>query len=312
MDLASRPALVEPIEVTVQGDQTPLRRVLALLVVVALVLGVLYYWKYQPGRLPHLRSEKLGDVGTKLGEVGETVGEKLRATKTKGSVKAALELNRNLTSYPIEVDAHDDGTVVLRGAVPSEEVRANAARVAGGVPDVARVDNELRVDPTLAPSSGEGRSFGENFDDHALEAKVKLAYSLSKDMKGADVKVSAFRRDVTLGGTVASEAQRQAALQIAQQTPQVGSVKDALQVAGAPAGSPAPPSAGAPADPARAAQNALATNPNLARFVLKAQMVGGRLVLTGRVRTAAEKDLAGVVARDAASAPVENNVVVQP
>lgn len=292
-----------------------MRRALALLVVVALVLGVLYYWKYQPGRLPHLRSEKLGDVGTKLGEVGQTVGEKLRATKTKGSVKAALELNRNLTSYPIEVDAHDDGTVVLRGAVPSEEVRANAARVAGGVPDVARVDNELRVDPTLAPSSGEGRSFGENFDDHALEAKVKLAYSLSKDMKGADVKVSAFRRDVTLGGTVTSDAQRQAALQIAQQTPQVASVKDALQVAGAPgapAGSPAAASAGASADPARAAQTALATNPNLARFVLKAQMVGGRLVLTGRVRTGAEKDLAGVVARDAASAAVENNVIVQP
>jgi osmotically-inducible protein OsmY len=290
-----------------------LRRVFALLVVIALVLGVLYYWKYQPGRLPHLRSEKLGDVGTKLGEVGETVGEKLRATKTKGSVKAALELNRNLTSYPIEVDARDDGTVVLRGAVPSAEVRASAARVAGGVPDVARVDNELRVDPTLAPSSDEGRSFGENFDDHALEAKVKLAYSLSKDMKGADVKVSAFRREVTLGGTVASEAQRQAALQIAQQTPQVASVKDALQVAGAPgapAGSAA--SAGAPADPARAAQAALATNPNLARFVLKAQMVGGRLVLTGRVRTGAEKDLAGVVARDAASAAVENNVIVQP
>ena len=284
---------------------------LALLVVVALVLGVLYYWKYQPGRLPHLRSEKLGDVGTKLGEVGETVGEKLRATKTKGSVKAALELNRNLSSYPIEVDAHDDGTVVLRGAVPSAEVRASAARVAGGVPDVARVDNELRVDPTLAPSSGEGRSFGENFDDHALEAKVKLAYSLSKDMKGADVKVSAFRRDVTLGGTVVSEAQRQAALQIAQQTPQVGSVKDALQVAGAPAGSPAA-GAGAPADPARAAQSALATNPNLARFVLKAQMVGGRLVLTGRVRTGAEKDLAGVVARDAAGAAVLNNLIVQP
>ena len=287
-----------------------MRRVFALLVVGALVLGVLYYWKYQPGRLPHLRSEKLGEVGTKLGEVGETVGEKLRATKTKGSVKAALELNRNVTSYPIEVDAHDDGTVVLRGEVPSEEVRATAARVAAGVPDVARVQNELRVDPALAVSSGEGRSFGENFDDHALEAKVKLAYSLSKDMKGADVKVSAFRREVTLGGTVASEAQRQAALQIAQQTPQVAAVKDALQVAGAPAAPAGTPAAAS--DPARAAQAALATNPNLARFVLKAQMVGGRLVLTGRVRTGAEKDLAGVVARDAASAAVENNVIVQP
>jgi osmotically-inducible protein OsmY len=126
---------------------------------------------------------------------------------------------------------------------------------------------------------------------------------------------------VTLGGTVASEAQRRAALQIAQQTPQVSAVKDALLVAGAPPAGSAPPAgpaasaparAGASADPARAAQTALATNPNLARFVLKAQMVGGRLVLTGRVRTGAEKDLAGVVARDAASAAVENNVIVQP
>jgi len=296
-----------------------LRRVLALLVVGALVLGLLYYWKYQPGRLPHLRADKLGEVGTKLGEVGETVGEKLRATKTKGGVKAALELNRNLNSQPIEVDAHDDGTVVLRGSVPSEEIRAEAVRVATGVPDVARVDNQLRVDPALAASSGEGRSFGENFDDHALEAKVKLAYSLSKEMKGADVKVSAFRREVTLGGTVVSDAQRQTALQIAQQTPQVSAVKDGLVVAGGagagstpPADAPAPVRAGAATDPARAAQAALATNPNLAGFVLKAQMVGGRVVLTGRVRTGAEKDLAGVVARNAASAAVENNVIVQP
>ena len=291
-----------------------MRRVLALLVVGALVLGLLYYWKYQPGRLPHLRAEKLGEVGTKLGEVGETVGEKLRATKTKGGVKAALELNRNLNSQPIEVDAHDDGTVVLRGSVPSEDIRAEAGRVAAGVPDVARVDNQLRVDPALASSAGEGRSFGENFDDHAVEAKVKLAFSLSKDMKGADVKVSAFRREVTLGGTVVSEAQRQTALQIAQQTPQVAAVKDALAVAGGAGAGSAPPSASPASAPARAgaAQAALATNPNLAGFVLKAQMVGGRLVLTGRVRTGAEKDLAGVVARDAASAAVENNVIVQP
>jgi hyperosmotically inducible periplasmic protein len=296
-----------------------LRRVLALLVVTALVLGVLYYWKYQPGRLPHLRSEKLGEVGTKLGEVGESVGEKLRATKTKGAVKAALELNRNLNSHHIEVDALDDGTVILRGEVPSEEVRADALRVATGVPDVARVDNQLRVDPALAATSPEGRSFGENFDDHALGAKVRMAFSLSKDMKGSDVKVTAFRREVTLGGTVASEAQRQVALQIAQQTPQVSTVKDALQVTGAAPAASVPaaaasalPSAGAPVDPARAAQAALAANPNLAGFVLKVQKVGGRLVLTGRVRTGAEKDLAGVVARDAASAAVENNVIVQP
>jgi hyperosmotically inducible protein len=191
--------------------------------------------------------------------------------------------------------------------------------VAASVPDVARVDNQVRVNGALAASSGEGRSLGENFDDHALEAKVKLAYSLNRDMNGSDVKVSAFRREVTLAGTVTSAAQRQLAVQIAQQTPQVAAVKDSLQVAGGSASPVAGPAAAAPAgagapaaNRARLAQAALVGNANLAVYVLKVKEQGGRLVLTGRVRTGAEKDLAGVVARDAAGAAVENNVIVQP
>jgi osmotically-inducible protein OsmY len=278
---------------------------------------VVYVWKYQPGRLPSLRQPKLGTVGDRLGQVGETVSGKFRATKLKGAVKAALELNRNLNAYPLEVDAQDDGTVVLRGEVPSEDLRATATRVAASVPDVARVDNQVRVNGALAASSGEGRSLGENFDDHALEAKVKLAYSLNRDMNGSDVQVSAFRREVTLAGTVTSGAQRQLAVQIAHETPQVAAVKDSLQVAGGSvspvAGAAAPTPAGAPAaNRARLAQAALFGTANLAVYVLKVQEQGGRLVLTGRVRTGAEKDLAGVVARDAAGAAVENNVIVQP
>ena len=201
--------------------------------------------------------------------------------------------------------------------MPSEEARASAARVASGVPDVTRVDNQLRVNGALAAPAGEGRSLGENLDDHALEAKVKLAYSLNKDMKGSEVGVDAFRRDVALSGTVTSEPQRQLALQIAQQTAGVAAVKDGLRVAGAPAAAGSAPGANASApaagaDRARAAEAALAANPNLARYRLRVQEQGGRLVMTGRVRTGAEKDLAGAVARDAASAAVENNVVVQP
>lgn len=280
------------------------------------MLGVLYYWRYQPGQLPHFRTDKLGSVGTKLGEVGESVSEKFRATRTKGAVKAALELNRNLSSYPIEVEGHDDGAVVLRGEVPSEEIRATAVRVAAAVPDVPRVDNQLRVNASLGPPPADGRSLGENFDDHTLEAKVKLAYSLNKDMKGADVSVSSFRREVTLGGTVASEAQRQLAMQIAQQTPQVSSVKDGLQLAGSSAASGASPAAvtsgAVDGQRVRAVEAALAANPNLSAYGLKVSTTNGGLVLSGRVRTGAEKDLAGVVARDAASTGVQNNVIVQP
>jgi hyperosmotically inducible periplasmic protein len=294
------------------------RRLFALLVVGALVLGVIYYWKYKPGQLPQFRTEKLDSVGnkldsvgSKLSEVGQQVSEKFRSTKVTGAVKAALELNRNLSGYPIEVNGHDDGSVILKGEVPSEEARATAARVAAAVPDVAHVDNQIRVNSSLAAPPADGRSLGENFDDHALDAKVKLAYSLNREMKGSDVSVSSFKREIALSGTVASDAQRQLAVQIAQQTPQVAAVKDGLQVGGAAA---APAAAGPDGNPgrARAVEAALAANPNLSSFGLKVEARNGELVLSGRVRTGAEKDLAGVVARDAANGTVQNNVIVQP
>jgi osmotically-inducible protein OsmY len=76
----------------------------------------------------------------------------------------------------------------------------------------------------------------------------------------------------------------------------------------------APAAAGAEGDPgrARAAEAALAANPNLSSFGLKVEARNGQLVLRGHVRTGAEKDLAGVVARDAANTTVQNNVIVQP
>ena len=95
-----------------------MRRLLALLILGALVLGAVYVWKYQPNRLPRLRSDKLGEVGSKLGQVGGAVEEKLRATKTKGAVKAALELNRSLSAYAIDVDAHDREEQGLFPALP--------------------------------------------------------------------------------------------------------------------------------------------------------------------------------------------------
>src|SRR5215208_4504224 len=111
-------------------------------------------------------------------------------------------------------------------------------------------------------------------------------------MKGADVSVSSFRREVTLSGTVVSEAQKRLAVEIAQQSPQVAAVKDTLQVGGG--GSSMPAATPSPAgDAARAAASALAANPNLAGYGLTVQSAGGRLTVNGRVRTGAEKDLAG-------------------
>jgi osmotically-inducible protein OsmY len=281
-----------------------MRRLLLLLVLAGLLVAAFVYLRPGvPQSAPDVPSA-LGEVKEKLGQVGD----KLRGTRTAGSVKAALELNRDLQPYAFDVDADQGGAVTLKGEVPREDLKQLASRVAEAVPDVTRVDNQVRVNAqAAAPAPGSGRTMGENLDDKALEAKVHLAFSLNRDLKGTDLTVSAFKRAVTLSGQVATPAQRRLALSIAQQTAGVQAVTDNIGESGA-AGSPAPADPGARAG---AAQSAVRGNASLAPYGLSVVVESGRLVLRGQVKTAAEKDLAGLLARDAAGAPVENQIQIE-
>jgi osmotically-inducible protein OsmY len=284
-----------------------MRRLLLLLVLVGLLVAAFYYLRGggtvpNPPNMPALGTVK-DEVKEKLGQVGD----KLRETKTQGSVKAALELNRELQPYSFDIDVDAANVVTLKGEVPRDDLRSLAGQIAGAVPDVARVDNQVRTNPQMAPPApSDGRTVGENLDDKALEAKVNLAFSLNKDLKGTDLKVSAFRRAVTLSGQVATPAQKQLAVSIAQQTTGVQGVTD--QVATGGAGTPPPVAATDPVSRATAAQTALRSNSSLSAYALSAVAEGGKVVVKGAVQTAAEKDLAGLVAKDAAGVPVENQI----
>jgi hyperosmotically inducible periplasmic protein len=210
-----------------------MRRLFALLVLLVLAGVAIYYWKYRPaGATPQ---QALGEVG-----------DKLRAAKTTGEIKAALELNRNLKPYPIDVDVTGDGVVALKGEVPREDFRAEAQRVAAAVPGVRDVRNEIRINPALPPPPEGGRTLGENLDDKALEAKVKLAFSLNKGLDGTHLSVRAYRREVTVGGTVDTPEQHQLALKLAGETTDVIKVNDEVQLRGQAAAS-TPSSKAAPA-----------------------------------------------------------------
>jgi osmotically-inducible protein OsmY len=211
-----------------------LRRLLALIAVVVLVMIALQYWRtrHSPAQadgtarelgrdareLGAEAREKLGQARDKLGEVGED----LRDAKVSASVKTAFSLNRSLKPYSIDVDT-DDRVVTLRGRVDGEDVRARFESVAAEVPDVVRVVNQIEVGPL-------------------------------------------DRRE---GG-------------------------------------------GSPAERAQAAQRAVDANSNLQGLGLQVRVEGERLVLHGQARTPAEKDLAGLLAREGAGGPVENAVEVRP
>jgi len=218
-----------------------LKRLLALLIAV-LVCGVgIYTWRRQHGESapPPLGAAaddlKRGahtfgaEAKEKLGEVGREIGD----TKLALSVKTALRVNRTLHPYRIDAKA-DQGLVTLDGQVDRDELRSRAGEIAAAVPNVTRVVNQVQVIPGLTAPPEADRTLGETLDDHALEMKVRIALSLNKALKGSDLTVNAYRRQVTLGGAVATDAQRELALQTARDTaPSESRVVDQIVVRGA-------------------------------------------------------------------------------
>lgn len=295
-----------------------LRRLLALIVLVGVVGAAWYVWSGRGGTTPAFATG-LGSATDRLGRVGTGIQD----AKLTASVRTALTLNRNLEPYDIDVRS-DRGVVTLSGSLARPEHEQAALDIAAAVPDVRQVVDQLRVDPGTTAAPGDGRTVGEALDDRALEAKIRLAFTLNRHLEGSAVDVRAFRRGVTLAGDVATAEQRQKAISIAQQTPNVLGVSDQIRVGGqapaapgdaagaAPTPAPEVASATAPEGAAAAAEKAIAANPNVAPYALKAAVAGGRLVLSGRVRTGAEKDLAGALAREASGLPLDNAVDVRP
>lgn len=263
-----------------------LQRLFALVILLVLVGGGLYYWKVEGRGLPAPGS---------LGEVGDRIED----TAITGAVKGALELNRHLAPYALTVDT-EDGVVTLRGRVASREDRERAVAVVAAVPRVRQVVDHLKLEPgtRTAPPSDE-RSLGETLDDHALEVRVRLAFSLNRGLEGSDLRVSAFRHAVTLSGRARSDSQRTLAVQVARDTSGVSGITDSITVGTELAGRGRV-----------AAERALEANPHLSAYRIRVRETEGRIVLTGRVRTGAEKDLAEVLARDAAGLAVDNRLKV--
>ncbi len=307
-----------------------MRRSLAALVLLSLVVVVVYVWRERSGGLHASRpitapsgevredARRLGDeakqgardlraearsFGAEAREKLSEAGRQFKDAKVTASVKTALSLNRSLRPYSIDVSS-ESGVVSLTGRVSSREERARAEEVAAAVPDVTHVVNQIQVGGASAPSSG--RSLGERLDDEKIEVGVRLALSLNKDLRGTDVMVQAYRGEVTLGGEVATEAQHQEALRIARDTASVSKVVDNVRVRAAAAGS-----SGLAAERASAAQRALKANPHLSGFQLQVVQEGDRLVLKGAVRTPVEKELAVAIAREAAGGNVDDAVEVR-
>ena len=294
-------------------------RALGLLVLVGVGAVAVYALKARPGATPSLGAVAHGvgsearELGTGAKELGGEAKDKLaewgkglQDAKTTASVRTALGLNARLRPYSFDVESQQ-GVVTLQGRVDGDEQRARAVAVASAVPGVTRVVDQLQVgQATGAPAK---HTLAEKLGDKALEMRVRLALSLNRALEGSKIEVGAQRGQVVLSGEANNQAQKDAALQTVRETDSVEVVFDRIQIAGTAADSRANLT---PAQRATLAQRALDSNTSLAGFHLSVRDEAGRLVVRGTVNSPAEKDLAGLLARDGAGTSVENVIEIRP
>jgi osmotically-inducible protein OsmY len=286
-----------------------LRRMIVGLVLVATVGAGVLVWRSRATSAPP-PSEALRGLEDQARSFGEEareslaeIGHELRDARVSASVRAALSLNRSLRTSSIEVGT-EDGIVTLDGRVDGEEERARAEALATAVPGVTRVVNQIQVSAARAPAPG--RTLGEILEDQTVETRVALALSLDRELRGSDITVKAYRREVTLGGEVGSQTQRERAVQTTRDTTSVAGVVDQIRVRA----QAARPGASR-AERAAAAQRAVNASPHLAAFDLQVREEGERLVLRGAVSKPIERDLAVLLAREAAGGGVDDGVEIR-
>jgi len=149
-------------------------------------------------------------------------------------IEFRLETSPTIKKYHIDVDVKD-GVADLSGDVATAAQKEEAARLAK-VPGITRVENKITVGPDadkgVADRAKSGLSkTGEKIDDAWITTKVKWFFLGEDELKGSDINVDTKQNVVTLKGTVASEAGRARAKQLAADTDGVKRVVDELTVA---------------------------------------------------------------------------------
>ncbi len=143
------------------------------------------------------------------------------------SVKSRLLWNQHTDGLDIQVDTRD-GIVTLTGSADSAASKELAERVAANTEGVRDVNNELRV----GPKSGQDRGAEAGSDNAAaaisdswITSKVKTTFLLSRNIAGTDINITTTNGVVTLTGQVDSGAERDLAIEVAEDIRGVKSVK---------------------------------------------------------------------------------------
>lgn len=146
-----------------------------------------------------------------------------------GKVEMAFTLNEHLNPFSIDTDS-DNGVITLTGTVESDIDRDLAEEIAVGVEGVAKVDNRLMVDMEKATAQGDKTHSPNWFTDATLTASVKSRLIANGNVDALAIDVDTEDAVVTLSGRVRTDEEKDLSAKVAQNTPNVGEVRNLLVV----------------------------------------------------------------------------------
>jgi hyperosmotically inducible protein len=138
------------------------------------------------------------------------------------SVKTKLTIDKDTKARQINVETQK-GVVQLNGFVDSTKARNEAETMAAGTDGVKEVRNNLEVRPA-------DRAAGEVVDDAMVTGKVDAALLADKRTSGLSIDVETHAGEVQLSGFVKSQAEKNAAVEIANGIKGVRLVKNAIDI----------------------------------------------------------------------------------
>ena len=239
------------------------------------------------------------------------LSRQLSDARQQGAIDTAFALNRHLDPFEIEVSVAD-GVATLRGAVENAAEHELASELAGSIEGVREVDNQLEIDPDLAPPVIEeqarivtDKTLAQRFDDATLAATVKSKLLWNSNTEGLDIQVRAENGVVSLSGNAGTPAAKELAGELVTNTEGVREVHNHLSISTA--DSTSAEAQNAANDAAASISDTWITNKVKASFLysrnldalnIKVDTREGFVSLSGTVLSNAEKRLAVETARN--------------
>ncbi|MES2664375.1 MAG: BON domain-containing protein [Pseudomonadota bacterium] len=225
----------------------------------------------------------------------DSLTQNINDARREAQIWTTYALNRNLQASELSVTVHGN-KATLSGKVEEGVSKELAEQIALGVEGISSIDNQIVVDADYTSNSKptKNRAYGKKIEDFTISATIKSKLLWSKHADGLSVAVDTKDGVVTLSGTAQTDAARDLAEQLANNTAGVVSVNNLLKIKGQLGQSPSQQASEKISDAwiTTKVKSTLLYSTEVKGSAISVKTENGIVTLSGNLRSDIERDLA--------------------